>query len=169
MATKPEMMNLFELLATVYPPNEVQKRHLDGLISVWLRTFAKTPDPVLRRAVELHIGKAIFFPKPAEILALLSEADYQVSEEERQANAAEILSAECAWQESYRPLYARFRELEDAYWHNGEFDCEAWEALIAGFEQAGCPQSAQASRARRDQFQAESAPAVLPVGMAVSA
>ena len=165
MASEKEITEVMELLQSAYPSNKSNAKLLD----IWVRKFAETPAAILARAAELHIETCKFFPALAEIWELCqNKAERQVSEEERQANVADIQSAEFAWQDTYLPLYARFRALEEAYWHNHEFDCEAWEMLVGDFDRAGCEQTAHATRGRMAEFQAEIELESIPAEMAVT-
>lgn len=156
MATEAEILDLFDFLKAIYPPNDKQVQYMDNLITIWSRAFADTPGVVLKRAVELYTEKGKWWPKPAEIHEQIKKANMQVAEETRQVNAAAIIDQ----------LTARRCELERGL-YNGETTPEDLRALAAEFKTVDFLFNEQwcnvaAERIEHDRSNADPIPAGIP-------
>lgn len=166
MATKSEIIELFDFLTTVYPPNEKQEKHLADLVSIWTRSFAETPQATLKRAVDLYVEKGIWFPKPAEIWEQIKRAENDVArEEERQ------------FIHDHLPELDSLRELRAWYecnLYSGEVMSEELRALAGEFTKWSYQSNAAwcinaAERIEHDRSNANPIPASIPTGATIPA
>ena len=120
MSTPQEMIPILEQLSLAYP----EKRLEASTLQVYLEHLDDIPPYLLLAAVRAHIQASGWFPRIAELRALAS----------RLAGTQQF---DTLPETPVDRLLLEAQALEDAFYHQGQLDPQAWRSLSARFERCG--------------------------------
>jgi hypothetical protein len=130
------LASILQRLALAYPEKRLDK----ATLQIYQQELSDIPPGLLEQAVKRHIRTSPWFPHISDLRLAAHKLSGSSDFASLPASGTDFLALEA-------------KQLEDQYFHQGEFDPEAWERLAVKLERVSRPYKAEEVRQKARHIQ----------------